>query len=75
MWVTICITAVVVVALATIVVTRRRARRPARRRFADLSRDDQVQAMRNVQGGDGHRGARDSAGAAGSGHLGEKLGP
>jgi len=51
-----------------------RARR-SRSAFTELSRDDQVQAMRNREGRGTHHGSREAAKHHGSGFLGQKLGP
>ena len=74
MWLVILSVVLVVVAVATWLLARRRFSRRSRPGFAQLSREDQVQAMRNREGGAAHRGAKGAAKSYGSGHLGERYG-
>ncbi|MET0448324.1 MAG: hypothetical protein ABWX74_05585 [Aeromicrobium sp.] len=73
MWVVIAVIALIVVAAA--VVLRRRSARRAGPAFGELSREDQVQAMRNREAGATHLGSREGAKGRASGGLGERLGP
>lgn len=56
MWIVISLVVTVIAVLMAV-----RHRRTARTAFDRLSRDDQVQEMRNREGGDAHRGSRDGA--------------
>jgi hypothetical protein len=75
MWLVIGGSALAVGAFAVIFLVRRRSRRTAGPGFGDMSRDEQVQAMRQREAGGQHLGVRDSAKAHGSGGLGERYGP
>ncbi|MET0448119.1 MAG: hypothetical protein ABW004_06915 [Aeromicrobium sp.] len=73
MWIVIAVIALIVVAVA--VGLRRRAARRAGPAFSELSREDQVQAMRNREAGPTHLGSREGTKGRASGGLGQRLGP
>lgn len=74
MWFVIALPALVVIATALILRRRASVRRtgPA---FSDLSREDQVQVMRNLEGGAVRHAERDGAKHYGAGRFGETGGP
>ncbi|MET0928424.1 MAG: hypothetical protein ABWX74_02850 [Aeromicrobium sp.] len=73
MWFVIAVIALAVV--AAVLLRRRRAGRRAGPALSELSREDQVQAMRNREAGPTHSGSREGAKGRASGGLGERLGP
>ncbi|AWB93919.1 hypothetical protein [Aeromicrobium chenweiae] len=72
MWSVVIVVVVVALLLVCVQIVRRRAR--GRTPFAALSREDQVQALRHHQDGEGLRGARDSSSAPGMSRF-DSLGP
>lgn len=74
MWVVIVLAALVVIAAGLILRWRASVRRtgPA---FSELSREDQVQAMRHLEGGAMRHGEREGAKHYGAARFGETGGP
>lgn len=74
MWFVIVAAALVVVAVG-LIVRRRVSVRRARPAFSELSREDQVQVMRHLEGGAMRDGEREGAKHYGAGRFGETAGP
>jgi hypothetical protein len=74
MWFVIVLAALVVIA-GGLVLRRRRSASHSRPSFSELSRDEQVQIMRNVEGGATRHGDREGAKHRNGGRSSESLGP